>query len=333
MRTNPASMIKGAVIAFLMAVLILIGWNFITQSRKKPKIPEESEEIETQKVEKKEKIEHFEVKGVRGDFRVKADKHYRGDDSKYHLEGNVEVIFFRRREGKDIFIHADEIIYDEGWNHFLIPAEGHIRSEDILVEAAALEYDDEREVFVSNDGVRFSSKAISGSADRMAYSLKEERIDLQDNVFLTIRPLLGTSFPLQLKGRRFAYSRIKRKGTMEGEVLITHGRSQAWADYCGFELFADEEQVKSLHLKGTVRATLIDELSDISGEGTSFVLYGKKQEIIADEIRLRGFIDLPKVHALEATGHCSFKFYSSEGEMTLIEGDFVEFVLSREGQL
>ena len=333
MKINLANLIRVAIVTFLLIIIFLIGWNFISQSRRKPKVPIKSEQITIQKVEKREKIEHFELKGEKGNFKVRADKHYMGEDNKYHLEGNVEVVFFKRREGEDVYIYAQEIIYDQGWNHFLAEGEGKVRFKDILIESLSFDYDNQKETFSSTEGGRFSSPSLSGSAQRMIYSLKEERIKLQDNIFFAIKPNLDTSFPLEVRGNRFEYSHKKKNGFIEGDVSIIHGRSQAWADYVEFELFANEEQIKDLLLKGMVRASILEEEGESTPKRATFVLHGKRREIRADEVMLRGFIDLPKVHALEARGDCSFKFLSSEGALTHIQGEFIEFVLSREGQL
>lgn len=335
MKINPANLIRAAVVATLLIILFLIGWNFISQSKRKPKIPFQSEQITTQKVEKREKIEHFEVKGEKGDFKVRADEHYRGEDNKYHLEGKVEAVFFKRREGEDVFIYAQEIIYDQDWNHFSVKGEAKVLFKEVLIESPFLEYDKLNEAFSSTEGGRFSSPSLSGSAQRMSYSLKEEQLKLQDNVYFAIKPSLETSFPLEVRGKRLVYSQRKKNGFIEGEVYIIHGRSQAWADYVEFDLFANEEQIKDLLLKGRVRATIIEEEKEEESKpkSTTFVLYGKRREIKAEEVKIRGFIDLPKVHVLEARGDCSFKFLSSQGALTHIQGEIVEFVLSREGQL
>ena len=333
MKINWANLIRIAIVAFLLFIISLIGWNFISQSRRKPKVPIKSEQITIQKVEKREKIEHFELKGEKGNFKVRADKHYMGEDNKYHLEGNVEVVFLKKREGEDVYIHAQEIIYDQGWNHFLAEGEGKVRFKNILIESPSLDYDYQEDTFSSTEGGRFSSPSLSGSAQRMIYSMKEERLKLQDNIFFAIKPHLETSFPLEVRGNRFEYSYKKKNGFIDGGVFITHGRSQAWADYVEFELFSNEEQIKNLLLRGMVRASLIEEKGESTPKRATFVLHGERREIKADEVILRGFIDLPKVHALEARGDCSFKFLSSEGALTHIQGEFIEFVLGREGQL
>jgi lipopolysaccharide export system protein LptA len=333
MKFNPANLIRIAIAAFLLAVLFLIGWNFISQSKKKSKVPIQSEQIATQKVEKREKIEYFEVKGERGNFKVRADKHYMGKDERYHLEGNVEVVFFKRKEGEDIFVYAEEIIYDQEWNHFLAKGQGRLRFKDILIESSSIDYDSQKEMFSTKERVQFTSRSVSGSAQRMIYSLKEEQLILQDDIFFSIMPHLETSFPIEVSGRRFEYSRKTKSGFMEGNVFISHGRSQAWADYMEFDLFSSEEQLKNLLLKGQVHAILIEEEAESSPQRATFVLHGSRREVEAGEVRIRGFIDLPKVRTLEARGGCSFKFFSSQGALTHIQGEFIEFVLSREGQL
>lgn len=325
--------IRFSIATFLFIILFLIGWNFITQLRKKPKVPVEKEEITPQKVEMKEKIEHFEVKGERGDFKVRADKHYVGEDNKYHLEGNVEVVFFKKSEGRDIFIYGEEIIYDEEWNHFLLSGKAGLRFKDTLIESPSLDYDSKREVFESTKGVRFSSLALSGSARVMFYSIKREKLKLREDIYLKIKPHLETPFPVEIKGERLDYSRKGKRGTVEGDVRLSHGKSRVWADSAKFELFANEEQIKSIIFKGRVRISIIEKEQVISQKRTSLIPHGTEREIKADEIKLRGFLDLPQIHSLEARGGCSFKFISSDEGFTLIQGESIKIVLSRKGEL
>ena len=117
---RPSLAIRFTIVIALLIILVLIGWNFVTQSKRKLRVPSKSEEIASERVEKSEKIEYFEVEGAKGNFKVEADQHYMGDDNKYHLEGNVKIVFFKKREGQDVYIYAQQVIYDEDWNHFFI---------------------------------------------------------------------------------------------------------------------------------------------------------------------------------------------------------------------
>lgn len=326
-------LIRLSIVIFLCVILFLIGWNFITRSKKKPKVPIETEEITPQKVEKREEIEHFEVKGQRGNFKIRADRHFMGEDNKYHLEGNVELVFFKKSEGKDIFLYGNEIIYDEEWNHFSLIGKARVRFKDILIESSALDYESKTEVFESEQGVRFTSGSLSGSAREMIYSTKEEKIELQDNVYLKIKPRLETSFPLEVEGERFDYTHKGKIGTVEGKVRLRHGESRAWADFLEFELFTNEEQVKTMFMKGEVSVDISEREGLISKGRTSLIPPGKDRKIKADEVKIRGFRDLPKIHELEAKGGSTVKLISSEGGFTLIQGEFIRFLLSREGEL
>jgi len=171
-KVNLTSLIRLSIVVFLCIIIFLIGWNFITQSKKKTKVPVEIEKITPRKVEMREKIEHFEVKGDRGNFKIRADKNYIGEDNQYHLEGNVELTFFKKKEGKDVFLYGQEIVYDEDWNHFLLRGEARVKFKDILIESSALNYESKTEMFQSDKGVRFTSDSLSGTARMMVYSTK-----------------------------------------------------------------------------------------------------------------------------------------------------------------
>ncbi len=293
----------------------------------------ESEKITSQRVEKREKIEHFEIKGTKENFKVRADSHYMGDDNKYHLEGNVEVVIFKKSEETDIILKAREIIYDGEWNQFKVSGGAKIEFEDIIIETPSLDYDNKREVFSTDNGARFISRTISGSAQNMVYSLQKRRLQLRESVSLSIVPRLETSFPLEVKGDRLEYSRKRKKGTMEGHIDLKHGNSQAQADYVEFELYGQAEQMKNMFFKGGVRASIDVEDQETSSGELSLIPQGAKREIQADELSLKGFRDVPRVHSWKAKGGCRLKFLSSGGGFTLIEGEELEFLINRKGNL
>jgi len=332
-KINPATVIRFMIVAFLIILVVWIGWNFLTHSRRKQRVPVESEEITSQRVEKREKIEHFEIKGTKENFKVRADKHYMGDDNKYHLEGNVEVVIFKKTEETDIILKAKEIIYDEEWNQFNVSGGARIEFEDILLETPSLNYDNKREVFTTDKGARFTSRTISGSAQNMFYSLQKKRLQLGENVSLNIIPRLETSFPFDVKGDRLDYSRKRKKGTMEGHIELKHGNSQARADYVEFELYGQEEQIKNMFFKGGVRASIDVEDQQSSPEELSLIPQGTKREIKADELNLKGFRDVPRLKSWKAEGGCQLKFLSAEGGFTLIEGEKLEFLINHKGNL
>ena len=130
-----AQFLKIAVAGLFLVILIAISISLITRSQKKLKVPRLSESIVQQKVEKREKVEHFEAEGQFQKHEMKADRHYIGEDDNYHLEGNVRIVLFKKREGKDIFISGDGVIYDKDQIQFVIQGGVEIRYEDLKIEA------------------------------------------------------------------------------------------------------------------------------------------------------------------------------------------------------
>ena len=137
--------VRFSLAAFFLVVLAVILENFITRSRRQTEIPVKSEEITQQKIEKREKVEYLEVEGEEEKIQFRADKHYFGEDELYHLEGSVEVVFPKRREGKDILLFGNEVIYDKEGNHFLASGSVRIEHKDLVVESVSLHYEKENE--------------------------------------------------------------------------------------------------------------------------------------------------------------------------------------------
>ncbi len=90
-----------------------------------------------------------------------------------------------------------------------------------------------------------------------------------------------------------------------------------------------------MFLKEKVKIFLQDEFRETEpfSDQEAVVLYGHRCEIKAEEIFIRGFVVLPQIHRLEANGGCSLRFLSDSGSFTQIDGEQLEFVLSKNGRL
>ena len=110
---RPIKITKYLVAVFLLAVLVLIGKNFISRSFKKPKNYQTDGKITQQKVENKEGVRHLEYSQGRLKLQITTDKYYKGADGLYHMEGNSEIVFMKTVEGQDIIFSGTEIINDE----------------------------------------------------------------------------------------------------------------------------------------------------------------------------------------------------------------------------
>jgi lipopolysaccharide transport protein LptA len=319
---NWAKGIRFSIAAFFLVVLAVILNNFITQSRRQPKIPVKSDEITPQKIEKREKVEYLEVEGEKGKIQLRADKHYAGEDGLYHVEGSVEVVFPKRREGKDILLFGDEAVYDKEGTHLLTTGKVRIEHKDLVIESTSLHYETEKELFRCDEGINFSSDRASGHAQRMTYSLQEEKIVLEEKVHLEMKRNEESSLPLIVEANKFEYSRKTKRGTLEGDIRLFHGKSEAYAKFLSFELSSDEEQFKTLFLRGSARASLIEEETE-----------NETREIEAEEITLIAFPDIPEIREIQAKDNCTYRLFSSSDEFTEIHSESMKFVLNREGEL
>jgi len=321
--------------ALILVVFVAVVVSFVTRSKRQVRIPRVSKKIEEQKVDKKEKAELIEFEGEKVKFLGKADRHYIGEDGFYHMEGNIEITFFDRREGEDIFLRGKEIVHDQKWTHFWLKGQATIQFEDLTIESSLLEYDAQKRYFWSNKGIRFSSPTISGIAQVCRYILRGKKVILQRDVHLEFQPSKVMAHPLVIETRLFEYLVRRGQGKAEGDVKLVHGKSHASADLIEFKLSASREQIKSLLLEKKVKISLRDEFQKTEplSERDVLRLYGDTCEVEADKISVRGFVDLTQIKKLEASGGSSFKFISDSGSLTHCEGEELDFVLDRGGKL
>ncbi len=331
-------MARGGIAVLLVVVLALIARYFMTRPQSQVQVPRRAEKIAQQKIERQEKVEHIETKGKEGSLHLWTDRRYLGEDARNHLEGNVKIIFFKRREGKDVLLYGDKVDYDQDWNEFVSSGQAKAEFEDLTIESNLLHYENKKEIFWTDKGVTFYALRLEGSAGAMSYSMKDDRISLTERVRLRMKPKLETSHPIIAGGNSLVYSREEKIGTMEGDVQVFHGESRASADSLRFELFPDGENVKALTLKGNVNAMLvIKEENDASSQAqSSFITRSVRREVEAQEMDIRVFPDIEniqKINILQAQGNCTFKFYSSTGGLTQIQAESVKFVFNPEGEV
>jgi len=316
-RTKLIPALKGLIAFFLLTVIFVIAINFLSYSKRKPEVTRVEKSDIPESKEKTEKIEFTETDGEKESLKGMADERFEGEDRLIHARGNV---WLRSKEKYEL--EADEIIYDREQTHFLLEGKAKIRFEDAILEGSVIEYDRKENVFVTDREAEFTSDRLNGFAGKIRYNIDSQEMELSDGLRLRFTPRLDTSFPLLIEGDSLTYSRQSKKGRIEGQVKFFHDRSRGSADSVGFELYANEEHVRFIHLEGHVEGILVEE----SGEGT-------ERRFQADKVLLQTFVDFFKVHAVEATGHCRFQFFSPSGDTREGESDFLKFVLSRTGEL
>ncbi|MGD8538170.1 MAG: LptA/OstA family protein [Candidatus Aminicenantes bacterium] len=326
---------KSLVAVAFFSVLTVIAVNLITNTNEQPKIGQDIENTEQEILEQKEQIEFFEARGKKGNLQIRADKHYLGEDDLYHLEGNVEIVFFEKSEGEDVFLYGDEVVYDKEGTRFQFVHGSKVRFKDLNLDVSFLEYLTEERIFKSSYPVHFSSAKLSGSGKGIVYSLKERTLELNEDIHLQLLSDLSPSAPIVLEGDRFSFMKRGKKGKLEGNVRITHNSSWVTSNCVDFKLTADGENIRTMLFTGDVRASLegIEGSDSSESDKEAMHLYGDRREIQAEEVLVQAFLDCPKIQQVSASENCMFTFRATSGKLTEIKGKSIEFRLNREGAL
>jgi lipopolysaccharide export system protein LptA len=318
-----------------VVVLIALAISFLTRSKRQLQVPEIAAELNEQKIDKKEGLEVRVTRGDKENIIIEGDKHYFGEDNLYHLEGNVRIYLPGRIQGEDVVILGENVIYNSEMSYFWLQGQSTVEFKDLVVESTAFEYDRQKSIFRTDQTIQFISEAISGSAQSCDYFLEQKKAEMLGEVHLKILPSQETLVPVEVDTEYFEYFIGKGRGKAEGGVELTHGKSHATAGLLEFALSASRKQIKSFFLKGKVKIALVDEFPDVESlsDQTTLALYGDRCLMDADEILIRGYVDLPQIKGLEATGDCTFKFISEKGSFTQIEGEEIAFDLTGDGNL
>ncbi len=321
-------------------VLATIMGYFLIRLQRQDRVPVKTDEVAQQKIEKREKPDHSEFKGNEKVLNVKANEQFIGKDNNYHAEGNVEIIFFKERDGQDVFLYGGRVVYDKDMTWFESTNQAKAKFKDLVVESILLNFDNKKEICRTDKGVRLTSRRLTGSARKMDYWMKQKKLRLQGEVRLQIEPKNEDSSLLHVKGERLDYDEISQQGKIEGDVQLIYGESQASAEIMEFELFPDGEQIKTLILKKNAWASLEaegkggEEEENRSSQGQSLLFAkGVRREIEGREIRLRFFQEISGLQEVEAIGDSSFTFISSPGEFTRVQAETSQFTFNGKGEL
>ena len=321
------------VAVLLVLVLAVIVWYFLTRSSGAIRVPVQSDDITQKDIEKKEKVELVEYNVAAESLHVRADKHYMGDDKDYHAEGNVEIVFVKEREGRDVILYGDKVVYDKDMTRFVSSGQGRAKFKDLVVESIQLNYDNKNEIFSTESGVRFFSQKLRGSARKMTYQGKPEKMRLQENVRIQILARDESSPPFEATGETLDYSEKNKQGKIVGGVQLFRGESSGSAEIVKFEMYPDGKQMKSLILEKNAWLSLAEVESPPSEKKSPFFDQSARREIRGKEITLRFFQDPPALQQMEARENSSFKFISSDEKFTWVQAESGRFVFDREGEL
>ncbi len=319
---------------FLLFVLVVIAMNFLSNSKKRIKITPSKGELVKQKVENKENVLYFEDKKGKLSRRVKVDRYYIGEDGLYHLEGNVEISFLKSVDEQNVYFSGDEVIHNEEATQFRLTGNSIIKLKDLVVKSSLFEYEAETDTIKSNRGVVFSSEDISGSAKTVNFEVEKEKLVLSKDVKLELSLDAKSDIPLLISGKKLDYSHKKRRGLIEGEVVLDYGKSQIKADNMEFDFFHDRENINTIFLEGNVFLSLISEekLPEL-GDNDSIMSAAEKREIEAKEIFIMNYKDAFQIKNMKATGNCRFLNITASGSSSEIRAESLFCNFKQDGVL
>jgi lipopolysaccharide export system protein LptA len=321
---------RGILVFILLAVLSVIVLYFVTHRRRPAVRPPGVSMIPAQKVEKQEGVEHVDFRGERV-IRAKADRHYAGDDGRYYLEGHVEVHDLAKKGGREISFSGNKVAYDKDWNEASLEGNAKVKYGDLAFESLAFAYRKASDILTTEKGVVFSTPKLSGKALRMTYYFKDEIIRLEGEVSMQAKDESESPSPFNTSGAIFTYYRLERKGSGEGQVNFSLGKSQGKADMIDFQMTDDEQFLRQMTLKGAVCFNLVEEKNP--SPEIENPLLDRSRRIEGDELAVRTFLNMNKIHSVDARGGCRLNSFASAGRRLETSSKEMRLVFDRWGGL
>jgi lipopolysaccharide export system protein LptA len=305
----------------LAGVCLVIAFYFLGRWRGRVKVQVADRAIPAQKVESQEKVRHFVYKSDKERIVLKADQNAAGVDGLFHLKGNVEVVRYALNDKPPVTIRGDEAAYDKDLLHIKFKGRVTVLYQDTTIQTPQFEYAKDGEILKTDQGVAFETRKGRGSARRLTYLVKENRLLFKDKVVLEAKPNRPGAETVHIEGDALEYNRRLKRGIVRGNVSLRMGRSRASAGRLSFELSGNEERFRSLTLEENATAVMPQEGSDV------------ERTIEAGKLLLRGFADLDQVRSLEAKGKCRAVFQFASGVPAELAAPEIKAGFDREGRL
>jgi lipopolysaccharide transport protein LptA len=299
----------------------------------------------------KEQVSIVQFNFAVGRMEARAARNVEIDEKTGRLEGSVSVVDHGKKGGREIRFFADSVTYAKDWSRFFLEGRVKIRHGEIVVDASDFLYEKEADSFTTSKGVTLTAPRFSGSSRSASYSLRDEDFVLEGDLRLNVLPRLS-AVPVVLSGprARLTYSPRRRQAVIEGGVDIAYGRSRGGAERVGFDQFEKVDDISLLWLDGGARIAVEGEVgpkaNPAAGKNAPAALpedmtisrdflfdRSLRQEIEADEIRFRAYLDNPAVRTVEGRGRCAFKFFYEDGTATEIGGESVDVNFNPDGTL
>ncbi len=326
-KVRSALILKRLTLLLLVLVIVIIGADIVSRSGKKTNFSLSDEELKEQKVEQREDVLYLEDEEGRPVLESKAGRQYLGEDGFYHLEGDVLIRFVKRAEGEDVVFKGDEILHDREGNRFILKGNAVIEFKDLLIESSYLEYESKDHVMTTDKGVSFSSDRIRGRGQNMVCWEAKKEVKIWDSVHLELIQDEEGSKVIHVSGDELFYTHKWGNGSVDGHVKVKTGRSSISAERMEFDLPQERDFLRSMNLKGNIKADLFLESTSIDGP--------KVQEYRAEAegvfIRFFKYLDSPQMIA--ARGNCLIDSVKTDMGFNRIQSERFAIDFSRDGEI
>lgn len=256
---------------------------------------------------------------------IYADRSSTTEDGYLHFEGNVRVEHISNTGARKLDITADKA--DVGKNNSFIEISGNVVVKDgeTVLRSPCLDYDNQKDVFSTDEGVVLTSPRLKARARNLIYFERFEELRFGGDIDLEILPRTENPEPFKIRGDKFLYNRKGKFGTVDGNVHLTRGENTADADTMTFILSPDEQDIKSMILRGGAKTEFFR--SDAAG------VPGSGEEIEAQEI---SFLSMPgegQDSGIKAQGDCLMKIRGSGEKKDEIRAGTIIVVFDSDGVL
>ena len=335
-----ARWLRPAVKAVLALIVVVIAGYLTFRIAEKPRSKAETDEILQGKVDVKEGIRGAQLKGDQGRLEFRGDRSVPLDEKRYRLEGHVEVIDRGRTGGREIRISAGSVIYDKDWTRFTVQGGVRVAFKTMTLEAFDFDYDRKNEVMATSSGGKLISSKLEGSAKRVTFYPKDEIVILEEDLDFTLRSRISPDLPITITGDKLVFNFSQRRGDVDGNVVLVHGKSRGTAGRAHIEQFEKADDFRILELSRQAKLELEGELqaapnvkarSKAAPSGPAASVLGQdlslgesiRQEVESETIRLQASETAFFLEKTEFLGSAVVKFFFASGAVTEIRGETV----------
>ena len=323
-------------LAAASAIILLSALLLVILLRNRPVRPAgpTASEVPAKKVDEKIRLHYVEFRGDKAKVEFTADRTFIGPDDKYHMVGNVQIIDHGRTGGQKIVISGQEVVYDADRTLYEFRGPVEVLYRDATVRTNGLTYHRLKETFQADRPLEISSPRLRGRAAGLTFDLKTGLLRLLGGVVFEVSTS-DTGPPLVVRAPTFIFKHGDRQGRLEGGVSLGHGRSRGVCQKLDFNLFAQTDNLSLVYLRGEARLELRGEFQGLraASDSSGFARLGEDQNIRAEEIKLRAFLDQALLHSYESKGRSSFEFVSAKGLRTRFEAESLDFIFDQAGGL